>query len=308
MPEAETTVSTESPAGFTPAEQRYFDSRGETGLDAPAEPKEAPAAEPAQSAPEGQQATQEAPEGEDKPRKFVEHGAFHEERSRRKALEAELQNHKIMMARMEERYRALSPQPQQPKPPPAPSEDIFGAVDHLIAEHKNTRAEIDAYKQRMAAEEQWNNLARRTSAQEEAFKKDHPDYDDAWRHLVESRTAEMRYLGANDQQIVQALQNDARSLMVQAFRAQKNPGELVYEFARQRGYTKKEAKAAADEINDRLDVIEAGQRASKSLSTVGGKAGGGEVTLSDIARMSDAEFGAFKEKNPAKWRRLRGGP
>src|SRR5262245_58167268 len=140
MPEAETTVSTESPAGFTPAEQRYFDSRGETGLDAPAEPKEAPAAEPAPETPEPREATQEAPEGDDKPRKFVEHGAFHEERSRRKALEKELYDLRIHAARMDERFRAIAPQPQQPKPPPAPSEDIFGAVDHLIAEHKNTRA------------------------------------------------------------------------------------------------------------------------------------------------------------------------
>src|SRR5262245_31274484 len=30
--------------------------------------------------------------------------------------------------------------------------------------------------------------------------------------------------------------------------------------------------------------------------------------MNDIARMSEAEFGAFKEKNPAKWRRLHGGP
>src|SRR5215510_7637419 len=164
---------------FTPSERAYFDSRGESGLEAPKEapaqaqgtPAEKPEAEPADGA------------GDDKPRKFVEHGAFHEERSRRKALEKELQDARIYNARMEERFRALLPPQQQPKPPPTPEDDIFGAVGHLVEESKRTRAEIEAHKRHLANEQQWSNLARQTSAQEEAFKAKNPDYDDACAHL-----------------------------------------------------------------------------------------------------------------------------
>lgn len=236
----------------------------------------------------------------------VDYGALKEERTKRQALEKQLQDEAVLRARMEERWRILQeanrPQQQQ-SAPPEPDTDIFGAVKHdrqVIQSVTNKLSQWENQQRQQAQMAQLNNWA---AAQEKAFKQDKPDYDGALEYLRQSRLEEMKDAGLDGQQAVAALQMEELQLIVQSARQQKNPAELAYSIAKRRGF---QAPKPQEDLSKKLDVIEAGQQQSKSLSGVGGKAGGGEPSLADIAKMSDDDFEAWKTKNPAKWRRARG--
>src|SRR5262245_29218146 len=111
MSDVETsTPESSTPDQFTPAERSYFDSRGESALDAPPKPAEPPAQAPQQDA-----QTPQEPTGDGRQ---VNYGALHEERSKRREAQEQLRQAQIYAARLEERFRTLAPQPQQPKKPP----------------------------------------------------------------------------------------------------------------------------------------------------------------------------------------------
>ena len=84
-------------AGYalSPAEQAYFDSKGEATEGLGTASVTAEAAVPADAAPPGEEATNadQPPANDDKPKnpgQWVRHGALHAERERRKKVEAEL--------------------------------------------------------------------------------------------------------------------------------------------------------------------------------------------------------------------------
>jgi hypothetical protein len=301
MAENETKTPESGSDLFTPAERQYFDSRGDTPI-----PEPAPAEPAAEVVPEPAPAPAEPTQQE-----TVPYGALAEERARRKESEERARQAELMQARMEERFRAwqdqATPRPTPPRAPPKPDEDIFGAVNHLMREQQRTTGEINNYKQQIAAEQQMQQLGRWAAQAEATFKQTAPDYDDALRHLRESRTNELKTTwGMNDTAVSQQLLTEERQLLVRAAQQQRNPAELAYAIAKQRGYRGKAADTG--NLSKQMDIIEAGQQASKTLSSVGGKASGGvEVKLEDLVRMSDAEFAAFKAKYPARYRRLKGG-
>ena len=150
----DTDLATGSDDAFTPEEQAAFDAY-ERGEEAPAsDGLTPPAAEPASTAAEPPAAEPETGEPEaapdaqprDEKGKFVPHGALHEERERRKAVEKERDELRERFARGDERLRILSEAMQRPAAPaqpaatpepakvPDPAEDIFGYIEHLKGE------------------------------------------------------------------------------------------------------------------------------------------------------------------------------
>lgn len=285
---------------FSSDERAYFDSRGEK--DIPPEPK-ADAGEQKEAAPEPKA---DAPEEKDE--RKVNYGALAEERGRRKELEAELVKSRELAARMDQRMRdwqQFTTQQRQPQRPPSHDEDIFGAAKYDRQVLTQTRQELEAIKRQGAEAAQRQQIANWASTQEAAFRKDNADYDEAFKHLGESRANELRGVwGLNDYQVQQQLSQEWMQIIQRAGQMGVNPAKLVYDAAKARGYAK---KAAPDDEAKKLDVIEHGQNASKSLSNVGGKSGASpEITASFLANMSDREYEEFKTKYPGKHRRLMG--
>lgn len=280
------------PDTFSPSEQNYFKSKGET---------------PIETSPETAPEASETPDAEkpQEPRK-VDYHALAEERTKRKETEEKLRHAEILQARMEERFRALmavnQPQQQQPQAPPDPDKDIFGAVKHLTQEQQLTRQHLEQQYRQAQQAQQWNQVFGWASDQEAQFKKTAPDYDDALKHLRSARMDELRDLGYNENQVRYALDNDERQLILQARQANRNPAEMAYAIAKRRGFVKK------DSLTEKLDTIEAGQQTSKSLSNVGGSPTRGQLSLQEVANMSEEDFAEFKTKNPAKFRRMLGAP
>ncbi len=308
-----------------PAERDYFTSRGEKDIPvSPATPSPPPgpaekAAEPdagtSGSVPEGGQqpvGTPAEPKEGDDDRKDtkVPLATLLEERKNRKEMEERLRNAELMNARMEERFKmyvdGTRPAPAAPKPPPRPDEDIFGAVTHVTEAVSGINKKITDYEQRLAIEDRAKQLKEWAASHESTFISQNPDYYDALNHLRNARHRELAALGMTEEAGKAQVLAEENQLMAHAAQQRRNPAELAYAIAKTRGYTKKEAPAPANP-GKQLDTVEAGQRISGSMSGVGGKAGNsGDVTLADLVKMSDDDFEAFRARNPAKYRRLKG--
>ncbi len=145
---------------FTAEEQAAFDayaSGSEPAVPESAAAQAAPvdaaaaAAAPGEPAAPGEVVDPEAEEGsvDENKGKFVRHGAFHQERERRKAVEKELAEFRERYARGDERLRLLTEAMQRPATPATPpeppkkidpAEDIFGAYAQLQQELAEIRS------------------------------------------------------------------------------------------------------------------------------------------------------------------------
>src|SRR5690348_5727042 len=112
-----------------------------------------------------------------------------------------------------------------------------------VAELKQAR-ERDAQQQLAAQRTQ--QILGWADTQRQSFEKATPDFKDALDFAVESRSNELKAIGMNDMEISQAVEaSKAEIIMLAANRTMQgtptNPAQLIYEFAKARGYKGKEA-------------------------------------------------------------------
>jgi hypothetical protein len=312
MAENEPKTPEPAPDHLTSDERSYFTSRGEAPIPDPAPelPLTEPAAEPAAAPPLEPSVTAEAPPPPAP--KMVDSGALGEERNRRKEAEERARQLEMQQARMEERIRMWQqqqqPRPQQPAPPPSADQDIFGAVEHIQRTQQQMAQELNAIRQQQAQREALTQLEQWGGHQQAEFAKQAPDYFQALQHLRASRANELQAFGLNPQETQAQLLQEERQLLSFAAKQRRNPAEMAYAFAQQRGYRKGASGPNGQSPAQQLDRINAGQQAARSLSGVGGGGGGGApVGIEELLKMPMNEFVAYKNKNPAKFRRLKGG-
>ena len=320
--------------GFTPEEQAAFDAY-ERGEEIPSASTAAPAADgapaggdaaPAAAAPEaapGEIVDPEADAGspDENKGKFVRHGAFHQERERRKAVEKELNDLREKYARGDERLKLLNEamqarpaaaaQPETPLAPPSPDEDIFGYAKHLEKQIEELKNGFTQETTRQRQEREVGEVIRDYQSDLNRFASAEPTFADAFRHVMQSRTAEYAALGVPEAQIQQALQQDEFQIALEARKAGVSPAERIFQIAKARGFAPKAAEPApaavpAETPAQKVERVAAGQAGpGKSLSAAGG-APAGEVTFEMLAAMSEKDFEAFATKNPDKLARLMG--
>ena len=314
---------------LSPAEAEYFSSKGEKaeGL----APASEPASAPAEAAPDAEPQTNEVDDDEGiyidengKPRsvisgKFVPHAALHKERERRKSVESEYMTVREKMARAEERLAVLNEVLQQPAQSqtqapqvaeiPDPEKDIFAYVKYqakLIEDLKASQAQTQEQTKLQEGYRQFHSAYEQDA---QRFMAEKPDFRDAYAHIAASRARELAAVGYNDQEIRAKLREDETRTVAKAFEQRKSPAAVIYEQAIARGYTPKQAQAAANTVNpaQRLENVAKGQATQKSLSGAGGAAGEG-LTVEALASMSEEEFAAVSAKlGKSKLRSLMGG-
>lgn len=134
------------------------------------------------------------------------------------------------------------------------------------------------------------------ASQVNEFKKSAPDYDDALQHVLSSRKSEFEAMGMYGPQIDEMVANEARQIAMTALQNGHNPGKVVYELAKVRGYAGKKA-------SEKIARISKGQESSRSLSGTSGDSGDTGFSLTEIDSMSDEEFDAFWDKEMKPKRR-----
>lgn len=249
-----------------------------------------------------------ADQGKGEP-KHVPLAALHEERTRRKEIDKQLREAQQKLANFEGKFSVIErlqggqqQQTEQPAADPNPEEDIFGAVNAIKQKLEATEAE-------KKAQAEHTTFVNSYKADAQKFTATTPDYMAAYNHLLSSRAAELQAIGYEGEELGRALQADEIAIAQMAMSKGKSPAEMLYNLAKQRGYAKKEAAAAAATASgaEKLEAIERGQAANKSLSNTGGNAGDQDMTAERLMSMPMDEFEAWCDKNPAKARRIMGG-
>lgn len=257
---------------------------------------------------EEQAATHEEtkPEGEAKPddqsTKTVPLAALHE--SRRKEREARDQ-----LRAMDERVRIGEQRLQQLMELAQRGQQQMPAFDQDPASNLNARlAQIEqvrnAEQQNYMAEQQRAaakaRLQHEVGMQEADYRQTQPDYDDALAYLREDAINSMRAMGASDERIGQALEQQFGTMAWNLMQSGQNIPERVYALAKARGYQQKPAVSATD----KMQMAQRGVSAARSLGS-GGKPSTG-LTLESLASMPADQF-AEATKDDKAWRKLMGG-
>lgn len=247
--------------------------------------------------------TEETPEagaeGAQKER-TVPHGAFHEERERRKEAEKQVREanakFSLLEGRLEEMRRMA--EPKAADLPPDPIRDI----EDIKAWKKKTEETLNQQTQQEAGFQQFNAAV---EAGIEEFKGENPDYDAAIEFLAGERDAQLKAIGHTAQEALQIMKREANAIFAKALQDGVNPGSRVYALSKRMGYKPgavEEGKSTDATASQRLRTIAAGQGAARSLSNAAGSATK-PLTLQALADMPRDEFRKIAG-DPVKWRQL----
>jgi hypothetical protein len=149
---------------------------------------------------------------------------------------------------------------------------------------KKERAEAD--KQAKAEQEQHAQLAqlgKRMDEYESEFREDHADYNDAVQFFQKARIAELKDEGVTDGEMTRALQQSFSTIVARAINSGKDPAEVVYKLAKNRGF-------GVDKPDKKLETIERAAQAGRSLSQGSTRTGDGELTFEYVSSLKGKEF------------------
>lgn len=226
--------------------------------------------------------------------KFVPLQALQEERAEKKQLRKELRQYREWQAQLAQRLQQMPVvQPIPVAEAPDPQTRPLDYINHVLGNMQSTTAELQPWRQQQeqsaqqrAAVQQYESWA---TAQEQEFVKEQPEYPEAYRFAAEARDRELQTLGYSDPaaraNIV--LMNTAE-IINNAIQQGQNPAELVWEYARARGFVSKAARASAGNAEAQAKIA-AGLQAAGAKPNQGGATGDGEMTTKDLSGISDPE-------------------
>lgn len=281
--------------------EAQLDKFFETGGELPAEEvtqEEAPAVEN-DSQPEEPQAVSEA---KDKTDKVVPYGALHEERERRKELQRTVADEQARVRKLEEAFqKVLERQNSNPAPVPNyeddPTEALRVKTEQLERTLQNHNQTLTQQQQQAENQRQYGEFVDRYAASAQAYKAENPEFAPAYNHLMQTRLDELIAMGYNQAEAVNIRTQDEIAIAAKAYADGVNPGERLYALAKMRGFSQAQPQAQAPiaDAAQKLDQLEKGLNASKSLSNASGQATT-ELTLEALASMEDADFDKAWEK------------
>ncbi len=219
--------------------------------------------------------------------------ALNESRAQLRQTQAQLAEMQQRMGDMEklrqeiEEFRAKQ---QQAREQQEFNTDPLGVIQKQINELKSTvTTQSQSAQQREQQAQSEQQMFTAIASQVNEFKKATPDYDDALAHVLEARKQELIAMGAPEYEAQNRVAMEAQEIAVNALRSGQNPGQVVYQLAKLRGYGAKQTAA-------KLATIEKGQQAASSLASVAGVGEGPGVSLAEIDSMSEDEFDKFWSK------------
>lgn len=211
---------------FTPEEQAYFESEGETDLEVQAE------------------AVEETPEAPAKPPEgYVPHEALHAERMNRKELQAEFERYKQEASERFQTFEELKAQineMRESRNHPDPDEDPFGAIQYENQKLREEMNEIKDYQSSQLYEQeqsrQHQELVGRYQFAAQEFAAKTPDFGEAYKYALESQIKEYETLGYSHQDASYIAQQQEMQVVQKAFEDGANPAERIYNYAKLRGF------------------------------------------------------------------------
>ena len=319
-------TAVEETAGLTDAEKAYFESGGESPIEAEPEPAAEPEPQAQAEPQEGQQQNEpQANQPQDENSRNVPYGALREERERRKALEQQLAQLNGKWQTVEQRLAAMQgftqhQQQQKPEEPkiPDPEEDFIEATrwaqQQITEMQRQQMMQGQRLQQEQASQRFQGQVMNAWSQRAKQAAQQSPEFADAYRFATTSRYRELIASGVPEHQARQQAQRDEFNFVAQSMQQGRDPAQSMIAIAQARGWQPKPAsgqpaQAAPTAANtqqntpaqpQRLDTVAKGMQANKSLSGVGSSTSGrGSFGAKDLAEMSDDDFAAFLDKKGA---------
>lgn len=188
---------------------------------------------------------------------------------------------------------------------PDPNEDPIGALEHarkvLLSLDADTEAEERQTNQQRQQTEQMDRLSRTMRDFEADFTEDHPDYAQAATYLMKARSDELATSGLAGQALEQEIRRDFANLASRALAAGKDPAEIVYTLAKNRGFAGDLNVKVVDAADKKLDQIGRGQQQARALPT--GNSGDNALTYKSVGDLKGADFDKAFDKLRAQERR-----
>lgn len=243
-----------------------------------------------------------AKQEEAKPEKVVPLAALHEERQRRKELQAEIARERqdqaakqaVIQERLNQMWAAQNPGPQFRDPNSDP--DPLAAMQH---NQNLTVQQLNELKQQRQVEEAQARQRHHTQQlvgwarhQANEYAQEAPDFGAAYQHMMTARRGELEAMGLHPQQVAATLEENELWVFQTAAQRGVNPAEMIYNMAKAAGYAKQVEKPAAEASEQKIATLQKGVAASKTL---GASASNGKPTAEQIAAMTDDEFAEFKK-------------
>lgn len=307
---------------LTPEEAAAFEEmRSDSGPSKP-EPDAEVVAEPEKPAAVEQKPEDKEPEVQ----KLVPHGAFEEERQRRKEAQRLLETERVERARIQGQLEALragkQPENLTPQEKADFQKDPVAAFNALQAKIEQREAD-DAKAATERAE--FSRVAAIGQKHAERFAKTQPNFFDTKAadgatvqgaySFMRTKAAEQlqaRFPSATEDQIIAAVDATERNHIQECLQTGDNAAEKLWELAVAAGYKAPEPskptppraengqfqKSEAERIAD----LEKAQRASRSLGSAPAGGGEPELGMEALANMDDAEFAAATSGD--KWEKL----
>lgn len=172
---------------------------------------------------------------------------------------------------------------------PDPNTDPFGYQNWALGKLGTTVQDMQRWRQEQEqqaqAQAQTQRVLNWASQQAQAFQKATPDFPDAYNFAKEGRTKELLALGYDPTAIDSALEQEQAQIIYYAAQNGKNPAELVYNYAKARGFQGKQPATSALDPNAAAKIA-AGQAQAAKMNQ-GGQTAEGEMTPKDLANIKD---------------------
>lgn len=300
-------------ASLTPAEEKFFETQGEVAPE-PAQPETKPESTPAPKAEEKK---------EESVRMFPE-AAYRREQDERRKAQKEMQALREELARMKGMQEASQPKKEEPQVPEFDKDPathlklVQDDVKQKLAKLEQTEAQREEERKRTEAQQRFVSAYQEKV---EEFRVKAPDFNEAYRHVMMKRDAQLQRMGIdNPLERKQTIEAEEQFLVARAMNAGLNPAEKLYEMAQDMGYARKEQKTVVEQAKEeaprnekgqftsaeeKLQTIEKGQQASKSLGGTSGSAGDTGLSIASLLKLpkEDQEAIILDEK---RFRRLAG--
>lgn len=306
---------------LTPEEQSAFDAMQRD--EAASEPAAAPATERAEpdKATEAPVEPDKTAEQEPEVQKLVPHGAFEEERRRRKEAQTKARELELTLARLQGQQEALKPADQQQPPAEIDIEkNPIEAIRQLKAERD---AERLAAKQQAEAEAAIQGIIAEGQRHCQEFAKAQPLFFDggkdenggsrpgAYQFLREAAAAKLAERGVPAHLISREVDLQEIKIINDALQYGQDPAAAIWHWAQIAGFKPATAEPARNGNGQfaakppteaaRLSNLAKAEAASKSLGSAAGGAAP-ETGLEALFSMSDKEFAEATKGD--KWERL----
>lgn len=169
--------------------------------------------------------------------------------------------------------------------------DPIGALKYENEKLKQNLEKINQrdqqFEQTSKQHQAMNQLVKEYQSKAQEFSRSTPDFNDAYSYVVNQRLSEYEAAGYSRDDAIRLVNEDEAAIVVKALQDDVNPAERIYSLAKVRGYQKQQAQQKPNV--QKLDVIEKGLRASKTLNT-SSNAKTAPLSIESLDAMSDEEF------------------